>query len=340
MIHTWRVRTRLIVPTYRANQPAVGQTAEFQSRLPEQARQYDGIPVVLRKAPSHIPVTRLSDEGPPIPDRSRECVELVADVQVPAAEHSYTAALERYSPAFGTLIDLLAFDMAAVPDIARVDMIDITPPVSIGVARNSVSFSSPPFDRYMRSNELRAIQGHLLGELPQSVDDLDSKTSSALRWFVKALGTNVLHDQFIFLWIALEILCGMTPDAAVDQTYVARCGHEISYCPACGKSTAKKVEGATKKAFLESYGVPTDLATTLCRMRQMMHGAIHFDSKEVAGLSELVPPLRAVVATDLKKRLMLDWPVVALQAAYTMHPAISFGGSRALTADDIGRLIP
>jgi hypothetical protein len=339
MIHTWRVSTRLIVPRYQANQPAVGESLQFGSRLPEQAKKYAGIPVVVRKLTDEMPMIRLSAQAPSVPDQSREIVELVADVQVPAKEHSFSEAVERYSPVFGAVIDLLAFDMAAVPEVAHVTMIDISPPVSIGDERTAHSFSSPPFDRYMRSREMLAIQGRLLGELPESID-LDSKTSAALRWFVKALGTDVLHDQFIFLWIALEILCGMTPSVSVKQTYRARCGHEIPECPECGTSTAKKVEGSTKKAFLATYGVPTDKANELWRMRQMMHGAIHFDSKRVEGLGELVPPLRAVVATDLKNRLPSDWPLVALQAGYIMHPAVGIGGSRPVTADEISPLIP
>jgi hypothetical protein len=57
-----------------------------------------------------------------------EQIELVADVQVPAKEHSFTDAVERFSPMFGTLVDLLAFDMAVVPGFGQVDMIDISNP--------------------------------------------------------------------------------------------------------------------------------------------------------------------------------------------------------------------
>jgi hypothetical protein len=49
MFHTWRVKTLLIVPKHQANQPAVGETLLYESRLPKQARKYGGIPVVVRK---------------------------------------------------------------------------------------------------------------------------------------------------------------------------------------------------------------------------------------------------------------------------------------------------
>jgi hypothetical protein len=338
MFHTWRVKTLLIVPKYQSNQPAVGETSQYASRLPEQARNYGGIPVAVRKPATEIPIPGLYP-----PNQSLEQIELVADVQVPAKEHSFTDAVERFSPVFGTLVDLLAFDMAVVPGFGQVDMVDISPPVSVGDERFATSFSELPFDRYMRSNELLSSAGRLIGELPESVDGLDSKASSVLRWYVKASSTNVLHDQFMFLWIALEILCGMTPSVSVRQTYKAPCTHEIPECPECGKSTAKKVEGSTKKAFLQQNGVSPEKATELWRMRQMMHGAIKFDSKEVVGLSGLVPPLRAVVAAGLKKQLgktEIDLPIVAPEAGYTMHPAFSMGGQRPVTAVDISPLIP
>jgi hypothetical protein len=156
--------TLLIVPQYQANQPAVGETLQYESRLPEQARKYGGIPVVVRKPASEIP-------GLYPPNQSLEQIELIADVQVPAKKHSYTDAVERFSPVFGTLIDLLAFDMAAVPGFGQVDIVDISPPVSVGEERFATSFSELPFDRYMRSNELLSVHGRRIGELPESVDD-------------------------------------------------------------------------------------------------------------------------------------------------------------------------
>jgi len=55
-----------------------------------------------------------------------------------------------------------------------------------------------------------------------------------LRWFVKALGTDLLHDQFIFLWMALEILCDDS-DVRVEEPYVGPCQHQIPECPECGR---------------------------------------------------------------------------------------------------------
>jgi hypothetical protein len=63
----------------------------------------------------------------------------------------------------------MAFDMAAVPAIGQLDIIDITPPVAVGDQRTEVSFSAPPYDRYIRAVAMSAIRGRLIGELPEAV---------------------------------------------------------------------------------------------------------------------------------------------------------------------------
>lgn len=332
--HIWRVETLLVVPKYRTGNavPAVGEPVEFRSRLPEQARRYGDIAVAVRKRPG---------TGPPftsVAHLQTAQVDLVADVPASAEPHS---AIERFTPVFETLIDLMAFEMAAVPRVGQVEITDITPPVAVGDERLSTSYSAPPFDRYMRSIELLTIQGRLIGELPESVDIADSKTAAVLRWFVKALGTDLHHDQFIFLWIALEILCDAS-DVRVEEPYVGPCQHQIPACPDCGQATTRMVRGATIKAFLQSYGVTADQAKQLWQMRQLMHGAIPFDSKKLENLGGLVQPLRAVVAAGLKSKLgktPSDLPIVAV-GGYSIHPAMGLGGSRRITEDDVSPLVP
>jgi hypothetical protein len=189
--------------------------------------------------------------------------------------------------------------------------------------------------------EVSAIQGRVLGELPESVDIPDSKTAAVLRWFVKALGTDVLHDQFIFLWIALEILCDAS-DVRVEEPYIGRCKHEIAVCPECAKPTTRMVRGGTMKAFLQSYGVTAEQAKKLWEMRQLMHGAIPFDSKKLSWLGGLVQELRAVVAAGLKSKLGKtsdDLPIVA-NTGLAVHPAMGMGKNRPITENDVRPLIP
>jgi hypothetical protein len=332
--HIWRVTTVLLLPKY-GPVPIEGgspQQYELRSRLPEQARRYGDIAVAVRKR---------ADAGPPFnsaADMQTDRVDLVADVPAGAEPHS---AIERFTPVVETLIDLMAFEMGIVPRLGQVEITDITPPVAVGDERRSTSYSAPPFDRYMRSIDLLAIQGRLIGELPESVDIPDSKTAAVLRWFVKALDTDLHHDQFIFLWIALEILCDAS-DVRVEEPYVGPCQHQIPACPDCGRATTRMVRGATIKAFLQSYGVSADQAQQLWQMRQLMHGAIPFDSKKLENLGGLIQPLRAVVAAGLKSKLgktPTDLPIVAA-GGYSIHPAMGLDGSKPITEDDVRPLIP
>jgi hypothetical protein len=335
MIYTWRLRTLLLVPKYRGETPPVGGTLEFYSRLPEQARQYDDITVAVQK-PANENTLYNTQFG------QLEQIELVADVPtLTSGQDSYHGAIERFSPVFETLIDLMAFDMAAVPAVGQLEIIDVTPPVAVGDERTEVSFTAPPYDRYIRAVEMLAIRGRLIGELPEAVDTFDSKTAAVLRWFVKALSTDLLHDQFIFLWVALEILCDAC-DVRVEQPYVGPCQHEIPECPECGRPTTRMVRGATIKAYLQRYGVTMQQANQLWQMRQLMHGAIPFDSKKLQNLGTLVQPLRAVVAAGLKSKLGKandDPPIVAAEG-FIVHPAMALSGTRQINENDIHPLIP
>jgi len=232
MTRLWRITTLLIVAKARGETPTVvGESLKFHSRLSEQARRYGDITVALRKPSSQNPLYN------PNPFYGQtEQIELIADVHLPAgwAGPPQQGAVERFTPVFDTLIDLMTFDMAAVPGVGQVDMIDIKPPVAVGDERTELALAAPPYDRYMRAVEMSAIQGRLMGELPDAVDNLDSRTSAMLRWFVKALGTDLLHDQFIFLWMALEILCDDS-DVRVEEPYVGPCQHQIPECPECGR---------------------------------------------------------------------------------------------------------
>jgi hypothetical protein len=328
MIQIWRVTTLLVVTKARGETPVVGGTLQFHSRIHEQARKYGDVAVAVQK--------RANQDSRYGTDPRFEQINLIADVPILAGSpNPHHSVIEKFTPVFETLIDLMAFEMAAVPTIGQVDMIDITPPIAADEERSSISYSAPPFDRYIRSVELGAITGRVIGELPATVDFLDSKTAAVLRWFVKALGTNLLHDQFIFLWIALEILRDAS-DVRVEEPYTGPCQHQIPACPDCGRPTTRMVRGATIKKFLQSYGVPEQQAKELWAMRQLMHGSIPFDSKKLENLGGLVQPLRAAVAAGLKSKLGKtddDPPTVAAEGLM-VHPALGFGGTQRVTAHD------
>lgn len=328
----WRVEALVFAPAATKLAPDGGfpETLEFESRLSPQARIYGGTPVAIRELPKDDP----RREGLP-PDV--EPVALFAEVDAPDPPEAVATAGRTFEP----LIDLMSFDMGCPLALGQVMAIDVSPPLSSGEQRDMAIFASSPFDVNARSVEMSAIQGRLSGELPGSIDLSDSKDAAALRWFVKALGTQVLHDQFIFLWIALEILTDAS-GTKVEAPYVGPCHHEIPECPECGRATTRMVRGQTMKAFLQRHGVSEQSATVLWQIRQLMHGAIPFDSKKLEELGAQVQVLRAAVAKALKEQLGIpptEPPIIA-SSGFSIHPAMAAMGSTKIDQDSLEPLIP
>jgi len=174
-----------------------------------------------------------------------------------------------------------------------------------------------------------------------TVEMENSQVAAALRWFNKALGTDLLHDQFIFLWIAMEILCDRS-EIKVQAPYVGPCQHEIPTCPECETPTTRMVRGATMKAFLEHFGVDKSQAKDLWGMRQIMHGQIPFDSRKLEKLASLVQALRAVVAAGLKEclgRKPEDPPLVAA-SGLAIHPVAAMVGVGPVSEEEMEPLLP
>lgn len=328
----WRVRALIFGPAHFTPAPDGGlpEQLEFHSRLPPQAREYEGMPVAIQEVPEDF---AKANETPP----GIKPVYLVADLEA----GDVNEATEKAGPVFEAITDLMSFDMGAPLPIGQVEVSDITPPIAIGDELETSIYAAPPFSLNARSVEMQAIQGRMLGQLPDSLEIDNSQLTAALRWFVKALGTNLLHDQFIFFWIALEILCDAS-EIKVLAPYVGPCHHEIAACPECETPTTRMVRGATMRAFLERFGITESQAKELWAMRQLMHGAIPFDSTKLKNLGSLVQPLRAVVAAGLKERLGKspdEPPLVAVSGA-SVHPALGAYGTGQVKEEDLRPLIP
>lgn len=326
----WRISSVLYVPTSVPTAPGGGLPSQltFESRMPEQAMQFGDTTVAIRKGRHDAQST----------DPQVEAVELVAEVPADAEAWS---AIRKLGPTIEAVIDRMSFEMATRLVIGPTTAVDVTPPVAVGDRRTLSSFSDSPFDNNARTIEMQAVSGSLLGTLPTTLDIESSEIAAVLRWFVKSLTTNLLHDQFIFLWIALETLCDLST-IKVEQPYTCRHGHEIETCPTCDAPTTQLVRGATIRAFLEHFGVSADQGKELWTVRQIMHGAIPFDSDKLRNLGTLVQQLRAVVAADLKNHLgkqPSDPPIVANEGL-TIHPAVAAEGTRLISEHDISRLIP
>jgi hypothetical protein len=330
----WRITITLGVPTSVPMPPGGGLPSQlqFQSRIDEQSRQYGDIAIAIRKVPSPGIVPSGLQSDPRV-----EWMHLVADV--PAADSS--SAIVNLSVIVEPMLDVVSFEMGTALGLAHTEVLDVTPPLVPGEQRELMIFGASPFDKNARSIDMQTIQGLLKGRLPDSTVLPDSRVAAVLRWFVKSLETVVLHDQFIFLWIGLEILCDES-DTRVEVPYAGPCGHAIPTCPRCGRATTKMVRGATLRSFLQGLQVSDNDATALWKMRQLMHGAIPFDSEKLEQLPALVQVLRATVAGGLKAKMGWDEgaPPLVAAAGLSIHPAVAVGGTRAIEHGDAEPLVP
>lgn len=304
----------------------MGEKLEFADRLLPQARSYDGVPVAIVGLPDGDP--RIA-EGLPLDVKP---VVVVVDLEALSAQE----AIEKCGRILESIIDLISFEMGSSLPLGQVTAVDVTPPTRVGDEREMMTWSSPPSGRNREQVQMEAVQGRLEGRLPESIGITDSRLAAALRWFVKALNTNLLHDQYIFLWIALEILSEDSDGDKILAPYKGPCGHVIGYCQDCGRATESLARGATLRAFLEATGIEEKEARELWAMRQLMHGAIPFDSKKLENLASLVQTLRAVSAGVLKARLGIkpsDPPLVA-PSGLAIHPAMGAGGTRLLSEEE------
>jgi hypothetical protein len=148
-------------------------------------------------------------------------------------------------------------------------------------------------------------------------------------------------DHFIFLWIASEILAADS-DLKVSEPYRGpACGHVIAECPECRAPTTKPVQGQSMKRWLtEGFGVDEDLAQRIWKTRQMLHGAFAFESTVMDELPELAQCLRAVVVTEVKRRLRVpeDEPPYAAPTGLSISPYMGVGGRSRVSERDLNPL--
>ncbi len=306
---------------------------DFESRLVDQAVRLKGTDVVVALGAKTMNQEYRDALGvPPTTDSG----ELVVELDAP----DFNTACERAGPMFDRLLDELMFKMQAPIGLGQLNAVDVTPPRRVGEERDFWMFASYPFDRYARTVGVGATRAETVPRLSEAYVEIPDAARAALRWYTKSLETQFAHDAFMFLWIAMESLVNATGHA-VTGFYKADCGHEIPVCPTCGKSTARKIAGATLRDYMIECGVDPRDAADLWKLRQMMHGAIGFDSERLGRLAELLQILRAFVAALLKdaQGIAHDEPPLVGFGAVAIHPAMGLGGHGALTAEDVADLI-
>lgn len=225
-------------------------------------------------------------------------------------------ALDQFSPILEFLIDDLSFQVQVGLKIMLLDVVDVTEPVAEGDTRDCLSFPFPGGyspKKLFASVHLGAIHGRMIPKIPSQVAGRSSKAQDAVDWYMKSLHVGTDADQFILLWICLEILADLEADKVIEPT-ILRCKHTLRACPQCDKPTDQFRQGATLRKYLSSFDLGSSDVADLWWMRQLVHGARSFDNERLDDLGRLVQVLRSVVVLGLKRVLgmpMNEAPAVA-----------------------------
>lgn len=331
----WRVSGVVAMPKRQADfdsSKGLPERLEFLSRVPTEQRAYGDIVVGIRPLDADSPMREAVLPGPIA--FQWDLAELTLLVPADTVE----AANERIDVLVELLLEHLSFQLQTALQFQHLTYLDVTPPVAAGDDREMSTQGGFMVDKFMRDAPMGIIgiadEPHLAAAYPEP----DPKLRQALGWYVKSLSTSFTADQYIFLWIAVDVFRGMS-GISVRQPYTAPCGHEIADCPTCGKPVTREVQGpSVQQYFTERWHVDADVARRLWKARQIMHGAVAFDSDVMNGLGELVQILRAVVAAELKLQYGLADNALP-QVGYggvSIHPdSIGLGGTSAVTQDQL-----
>lgn len=306
------------------------------------------IAIVSRIEPHQFAVAPVTIGLRPWPDSDwkAEVTSRFPPVIPPLELGELTFVLEAGDPAtaFGRIdemleliLESLSFQLQAAVLAVQAEALDITPPVELGDLRETVTYGGGyPIDKFLRDAPIGSVAVSDKLALSISTDATESTFRQALGWYVKSLSTPYAADQYIFLWIGLELFWGSS-GVQVSVPYSGRCKHLIKHCPECGVATEKVLQGDSVKKYLEGLGVPDDLAKRMWDARQIMHGAMPFDSEAMRNLPELVQVARAAVAAELKSRLGLqptDFPQVGY-GVFSIIPLPVLYGLAPITADQL-----
>ncbi len=219
-----------------------------------------------------------------------------------------------------TAVESLSFQLRMPLQIHGIRAIDVTPPVELGEEREFGQLTGYPLRRFRPASvQMAGVVTQLIPDLAVELSALDRRQRAALDWYLKALAAPYQVDQFMFLWIAFEILSDLSP-IRVEGPFVTRCQHEIAECPVCAKPTTRIVQGATRQRYLiEGFGIGEEVARELWKTRQILHGAEDFDSAVMDRLPELSRCCAPCVNTALKD---------ALGVPPAVTPTVDMGSSR------------
>ncbi len=298
--HIWRVAVIINFPRHlpATSSPYPGQVIQAISRIPQgPCFNFEGVFVSIQPWPNvKIPTLRYGPSG--IQDEPAALVFYVAG--------EYKQAMARTKALIEPLLDTLSFQLQTAIHAYELQVLDMTPPVSIGMERDlfvSKYFSGKFIPAFPPTN----VETLLYPRLDLSIGKASARTRKALRWYIKGLAATYEVDKFVFFWTALEILWSQS-GVSVVSPYIAPCKHEIPNCPICGKAISKKVLGPSIKKFLiETANTPQETANKLWQFRQMVHGTKDLTYEDMRDLPMMANSLRHVLIVLLKSAL--GWPL-------------------------------
>jgi len=336
-VRTWRVVIQVDFPKREPpmidehGKPGLPPKLEFGSFIESQTRTIDGIRLGLRPygGPA-LPVEITGSLG-----LQREIGEMAFVLSAPSAND----ALSAVAPLAEAVIEDLSFQLQYAIRPISASVIDVTEPVSPGETREMMQMVGFPLAKFLQSAALGHIEVQEQAVLLKAKLEVHPRVEAARGWYVKALSTPFQADQFIFLWIALETLWAKSDYKTLGPITCPK-GHEIKECPVCEAPTEKPVFGLGIRRFLvEVCSLDDDEASQLWRTRQIMHGAVSFDSEEMTEIPKLVLVLRAAVARLLKAEAGFgdhDLPRV-VPGVLSIHPqSIGVGGTSVIEDSDLG----
>jgi hypothetical protein len=337
---TWQVTADVVFPNHFAvdideqGEPQFPEHLEPQSRIPTAQREIGGASVFIYEGDRQLMLPHVRD------DHRFSLGQLVVRLDTDAEDP--LAATQEAVSVVDRVVESLSFQMQTALEIHGVRAIDLTGSPVVGEVRDFgqwSGFATPTFRP--TSVPMESLVGRLVPDLGVDLDPGDARANRALDWYLKALTARFEADHFIFLWIACEILAADS-ELKVSEPYRGpACGHVIAECPACGAPTTKPVQGQSMKRWLtEGFGVDEEVAERIWKARQMLHGAFAFDSTRMDELPELTQWLRAVVVTELKRRLRLseEEPPFAAPTGLSLSPHAGVSGSARLSERDLNPL--
>jgi hypothetical protein len=328
LVREWRVVAAVGFPVLVA-----GET-QPEGGLPKQLHRIPQITDCQSTVVENQSVCARAWESPQFPEHPMVEVEWVEFFCNLEAESAMDAA-EAGADAITVVLDDLSFRMDAALGISQLEVVDVSPPVAAGEQREMVLFPYPqgyPSWRLARSVALGHVTAEEAVSLRNSYMKMTGRERRALDWYLKALNTPFEVDQFMFLWIALEVLLDSDDGALVEAPFKGRCGHEIAECPVCGKPTTQPVRGVSVRGYLQRFGATDVDASVLWKTRMMMHGRADLTQSGMEDLSRQVQVLRACVVGALKTRLAMeetDAPLVAA-GSFAVRPEVAVGGALAI----------